>query len=44
MFVNLEISWEEALKYTQEMSTKVVVTNEAAMKNHIGGFAGSLKQ
>ena len=43
MFVNLEISWEEALKYTQEMSTEVVA-NEAAMKNHIGGFAGSLKQ
>ena len=42
MFANLEISWEETLKYTQEMSTEVVA-NKVAVKNRIGSFAGSLK-
>ena len=42
MFANFDTSWEEALKYTQEMSAEIVA-NEAAMKNCIGSFAGSLK-
>ena len=42
VFANLETSWEEALKFMQEMSAKEI-TNEAGIKNSMGGFAGLLK-